>query len=89
MMPVPTTVTISNTPGPPSLPRIMSQTTPTDNSDKNSHGSIGLQRQTISGDSAVHTSLSVDTNHTGTVVECQTTPTHSETPDCSKGKIEQ
>ncbi|XP_008190890.1 WW domain-containing adapter protein with coiled-coil homolog [Tribolium castaneum] len=88
MMPVPTTVTISNTPGPPtslgSLPRIMSQTTPTDNSDKNSHGSIGLQRQTVSGDSAVHTSLSVDTNHTGTVVEGPPTPTHSETPDCSK-----
>ncbi|RZC39221.1 WW and/or Herpes BLLF1 domain containing protein, partial [Asbolus verrucosus] len=88
MMPVPTTVTISNAPGPPTslgtLPRIMSQTTSTDNSDKNSHSSIGLQRQTVSGDSAVHTSLSVDTNHTGTVVEGPPTPTHSETSDCSK-----
>ncbi|CAH0548079.1 unnamed protein product [Brassicogethes aeneus] len=37
-----------------------------------------------SGDSAVHTSLSVDTNHSGTVNEGPPTPTHSETPDCAK-----
>ncbi|KAJ8966597.1 hypothetical protein NQ317_015428 [Molorchus minor] len=83
VMPVTSTITTSNAPGPPSnltaLPRIMSQTTPTDNADKNLHG---LQRP---GDSAVHTSLSVDTNHTGTVVEGPPTPTHSETSDCIKG----
>ncbi|KAJ8962934.1 hypothetical protein NQ314_005651 [Rhamnusium bicolor] len=82
VMPVTSTITTSNAPGPPStlatLPRMMSQTTPTDNADKNLHG---LQRP---GDSAVHTSLSVDTNHSGTVVEGPPTPTHSETPDCVK-----
>ncbi|KAJ8951320.1 hypothetical protein NQ318_008224 [Aromia moschata] len=64
MLPAPSAVTTSNAPGPPSalasLPRIMSQpTAPADNADKNLHG---LQRP---GDSAVHTSLSVDTNHSG------------------------
>lgn len=84
LMPVPATITTSNAPGPPSalatLPRIMSQTTPSDNIEKNSHS---LQRP---GDSAVHTSLSIDTNHSGTVVEGPPTPTHSETPDCAKGE---
>lgn len=82
LMPVPATITTSNAPGPPTslaaLPRIMSQPTPSDNIEKNSHG---LQRP---GDSAVHTSLSIDTNHSGTVVEGPPTPTHSETPDCAK-----
>lgn len=84
LMPVPATITTSNAPGPPTslaaLPRIMSQPTPSDNIEKNSHG---LQRP---GDSAVHTSLSIDTNHSGTVVEGPPTPTHSETPDCAKGE---
>ncbi|XP_074031899.1 WW domain-containing adapter protein with coiled-coil wacky isoform X2 [Leptinotarsa decemlineata] len=84
VMPVPSsTITTSNTPGPPnvlsSLPRLMSQTsTPIDNADKNSQP---LQR---SGESAVHISLSVDTNHSGIIVEGPPTPTHSETPDCAK-----
>lgn len=93
MLPVPTPVTISNAPGPPTslgtLARIMTQTAPTDsNADKNSHGSISLQRQTVvTGDSVVHTSLSVDINHTGTIVDGPPTPTHSETPDCTKGRM--
>ncbi|XP_018571380.1 WW domain-containing adapter protein with coiled-coil isoform X2 [Anoplophora glabripennis] len=82
LMPVPNVVTTSNAPGPPgglaSLPRIMSQTSTSDSVEKNSHGP---QRP---GDSAVHTSLSIDTNHSGTVADGPPTPTHSETPDCAK-----
>ncbi|KAK9878006.1 hypothetical protein WA026_020218 [Henosepilachna vigintioctopunctata] len=100
VIPVPTTVTVANTPGPPVigggltvLPRNPSQTPTIENQnvqniDKNVHSSISnLQRPPISlvDNSAVITSLSVDTtNHTGTVVEGPPTPTHSETPDCSK-----
>ncbi|KAG5894380.1 hypothetical protein JTB14_015657 [Gonioctena quinquepunctata] len=43
-----------------------------------------LQALQRSGDSAVHTTLSVDTNHSGTVAEGPPTPTHSETADCAK-----
>lgn len=84
-----------------SLNRIQSQTntittssiitTTTDNVDKLHllHGNVNhLQRPSVTGDSAVHTSLSVDTNHAGTVVEGPPTPTHSEIPDCSKGWFE-
>ncbi|XP_049818689.1 WW domain-containing adapter protein with coiled-coil homolog isoform X2 [Aethina tumida] len=91
-------VTTCNAPGPPppgALPRLMSQ--PGQDATAQSagagsgasSGSIddknllhGLSRP---GDnSAVHTCLSVDTNHTGIVVEGPPTPTHSETPDCAK-----
>lgn len=90
----PSTVTTANTPGPPitstlaTLPRIISQpsnssttTTQSDNgADKsNIHGSQRV------GDGAVHTTLSVDTNHSGPVIEGPPTPTHSETADCTKG----
>lgn len=91
------TVTTSNAPGPPitsnlstlgaTLPRIMSQpstttATPADNVvDKNNlHGSQRV------GDNAVHITLTVDTNHSGPVIEGPPTPTHSETADCAKGE---
>lgn len=87
---LPNTIITSNAPGPPnilstSLSRILTQQTTsnlTENNDKSLHG---LQRNT--GDSAVHTtSLSVDTNHSGTVsTEGPPTPTHSEIPECTKG----
>lgn len=96
MVPVPTTITVSNTPGPPVvgglpiLPRIPSQTPCLDNQniEKNVLSSVSnLQRPPVStiDNSAVLTSLSVDTsNHSGTVVEGPPTPTHSENADCIK-----
>lgn len=99
MTPVPATVTVSNTPGPPTttvLPRIPSQTPcSTDvgmNVDKNvlTCSVSNLQRpsvSTVDNSSAVLTSLSVDTsNHSGIAVEGPPTPTHSENADCIKGE---
>ncbi|XP_072400158.1 WW domain-containing adapter protein with coiled-coil [Diabrotica undecimpunctata] len=95
--PVPSTVTISNTPGPPvsltmttSLPRMVSQSTPTsENSEKGVLQRPPIMTTTVAniGDSAVLTTLSVDTNHSGSVVEGPPTPTHSETPDCAKAAV--
>ncbi|KRT86791.1 hypothetical protein AMK59_273 [Oryctes borbonicus] len=55
------------------------------------HSTLILNRQQVvpgdSSSSGVHTQLlSVDTNHSGPVNEGPPTPTHSETPDCAKGK---
>ncbi|CAG9854105.1 unnamed protein product [Phyllotreta striolata] len=92
--PVASAITISNSPGPPnasmsltasmaSIPRMMSQSMMT--SDSNSSEKI-LQRSV--GDSAVLATLTVDTNnHSGSVVEGPPTPTHSETPDCAKAAV--
>ncbi|XP_056638985.1 WW domain-containing adapter protein with coiled-coil homolog [Diorhabda sublineata] len=96
--PIPSTLAISNTPGPPvtlglttSLPRMVSQSTSTSEStEKVLQG--GQQRPitstaVTSGDTGVLTSLTVDINHSGSVVEGPPTPTHSETPDCAKAAV--
>ncbi|KAF5306058.1 hypothetical protein FQA39_LY09036 [Lamprigera yunnana] len=92
MVPPPSSVTTSNAPGPPisltALPRNLSQvpTTPESNDNKSLqtiHNVLVMTRQT-SGESAHVHPLIVDTNHNGPLVEGPPTPTHSETPDCTK-----
>lgn len=88
MVPAPSCVTTSNAPGPPGLPRIMSQSTPTDSVEaKTLHSALLMTRQSSGECAAVQQPLTVDTNHTGQVIEGPPTPTHSEIPECAKGKI--
>lgn len=89
MVPPPVGIPTSNSPGPPSaLPRHMSQMPVVD---VVGDGKPPLQRQssTTTSDGShnhVQQPLAVDTNHNGPVGEGPPTPTHSETPDCAKGK---
>lgn len=94
MVPPPSSVTISNAPGPPvnlsltTLPRNLSSSSESNDvkSLQTLHNVLVMTRQTSSGDSAHNThSLTVDTNHNGPIGEGPPTPTHSETPDCTKG----
>lgn len=66
----------SNAPGPPRLPDgVLCEV------------KAGLPRPVPLGENPVHTALTIDTNnHSGVLVEGPPTPTHSETPDCTKGK---
>lgn len=87
ILPIVNTITTSNAPGPPLglLPTALSRISASNVADSNDKNLHGLQRNV--GDSAVHTiSLSVDTNHSGTVcTDGPPTPTHSEIPECVKG----
>lgn len=85
MVPPPACVTTSNAPGPPLGTHLSQISNQTDvNDPKTLHTSILLPRQLSS--SADNTQpLSVETNHSGPVIEGPPTPTHSETLDCAKG----
>lgn len=96
MVPPPSSVTTSNAPGPPvtltTLPRNLSQlpTTPETTEVKTLqtiHSVHVMSRQSSTTGESAHTHpLTVDTNHNGPMGEGPPTPTHSETPDCAKGK---
>lgn len=98
MVPPPSSVTISNAPGPPTcslttLPRSLSQLpTTTESNDvfkplQTIHNVLVMSRQTTASESAHNQHLAVDTNHNGPMGEGPPTPTHSETPDCTKGTL--
>ncbi|XP_071054851.1 WW domain-containing adapter protein with coiled-coil homolog isoform X2 [Onthophagus taurus] len=77
-------VTTANTPGPPTA----MQESQSDPKIQTIHSNIIMNRQVVAGDNSVHTQLlTVDTNHSGPVIEGPPTPTHSESSDCAKVAI--
>lgn len=91
MVPPPACVTTSNAPGPPVATTLAQLAGSLDASEPKSlqgiHNSL-ISRQMGSSDGTGHAQpLTVDTNHTGALVEGPPTPTHSETVDCAKGEL--
>lgn len=87
MLPAALSITTANTPGPPVTHLASASAEVNDPKIQTMHSTLIMNRQVVAGDNSVHTQLlTVDTN-SGPVNEGPPTPTHSETPDCAKGKL--